>query len=303
MQERPIGPLTEALHELGLNVEYLNNPGFPPLQVWGKQPTAHEVTIDGSVSSQFVTALLMAGPLMGGLTVHVRGDLISKPYVDLTLALMETFGAKVIRTGYSSFEVKDCPYVSPETYFIEGDASGATYFAAAAAIAGEVEIFGISKHTTQGDANFLKVLSQMGAEVIYKEDSVIVRKHALRGISVDMNSMPDAAMTLVPLSLFTDGPVTITNIASWRVKETDRIEAMVNEMSKLGVSVESGSDFISLDGSVRNHEEVEFATYKDHRMAMCMSLIALDRQIRIQDPECVKKTFPNYFNLLQSVSH
>ncbi|MCR5536729.1 MAG: 3-phosphoshikimate 1-carboxyvinyltransferase [Succinivibrio sp.] len=303
MQERPIGPLTEALRELGLNVEYLNNPGFPPLQVWGQQPSSHEVTIDGSVSSQFVTALLMAGPLLHGLTIHVRGDLISKPYVDLTIRLMETFGAQVKRTGYSSFEVADSPYVSPETYFIEGDASGATYFAAAAAVAGEVEIFGIGSHTTQGDAGFLKVLEQMGALVEYKEDSVVVRKHRLDGIEVDMNAMPDAAMTLVPLSMFTQGPVTITNIASWRVKETDRIEAMVNEMSKLGVKVKSGKDFISLDASSRNSEEVEFATYKDHRMAMCMSLIALERRIRIQDPDCVKKTFPNYFSLLQSISH
>lgn len=302
MLERPIGPLTEALKDLGLRIEYLNNSGFPPLLIWGSRPKSHEVTIDGSISSQFITALLMAGPLCGGLKVKVTGELISKPYIDLTLDLMHKFGADVKRTGYSTFEVTDKPYSSPKSYFVEGDASSATYFAAAAAIAGKIEIFGLSSTSCQGDAHFIDVLEQMGATVKRTEDSVEVKKGKLKGIEVDMNAMPDAAMTLVPMALYTDGPVTIKNIASWRVKETDRLEAMSNEMKKLGVKVTTGSDYISIDAKERNSEIPSFATYNDHRMAMCMSLIALDRDIEIQNPSCVNKTFPTYFKLLRTVA-
>lgn len=305
MMERPIGPLTEALKELGLNIEYLNNDGYPPIQIWGHKAERHEVTIDGSISSQFTTALLMIAPLMGGLKLHIKGDLISRPYVDLTIKLMDKFGCKVKRTGYSSFEIPSGKYVSPGNYFIEGDATGATYFSAAAAVAGKVEIFGIGSDSGQGDLCFLNILEGMGAKVSRFEDYVVVQKGEgkLKGIEVDMNNMPDAAMTLVPLAMFTDGPVTIKNIASWRVKETDRIAAMAAEMNKLGVQIESGSDFISVDASTRNDVVPVFNTYNDHRMAMCMSLIALDRDIEINDPECVRKTFPNYFSLFSTVSH
>ncbi len=222
MFERPIGPLTEALKSLGISIEYLNNAGFPPVLIHGGQVSGHEVSIDGSLSSQFITALAMAAPLCGGLKITVKGDLISKPYVDLTLKLMEKFGVKVKRQGYSVFEIPSAVYESPETCFIEGDATGATYFAAAAAVAGEIEIFGIGRDSVQGDAKFFDVLEQMGARVQRLEDSVIVSKGPLKGIDIDMNAMPDAAMTLVPLALYTDGPVTVRNIGSWRVKETDR---------------------------------------------------------------------------------
>lgn len=302
MMERPIGPLTEALKSLGLNIEYLNNDGFPPLRIRGGQVKTHDVTISGETSSQFISALLMAAPLCGGLNIRISGDLISKPYVDLTIALIEKFGAKVKRNGYREFCVEGGGYVSPEAYLIEGDATGATYFAAAAAIGGELEIYGLPKDSVQGDIRFIDVLEQMGADVQRTESSVIVRKSKLHGIDIDMNAMPDAAMTLVPLALYTDGPVTIRNIASWRVKETDRIDAMVKEMSKLGVKIESGEDFISIDASVRNDATPAFDTYNDHRMAMCMSLTAFDRDIIINDPECINKTFPTYFTTLGSVS-
>lgn len=302
MMERPIGPLTEALKSIGLNIEYLNNDGFPPLLIRGSEVTSHEVSISGTTSSQYISALLMTGPVCGGLKINIVGDLISKPYVDLTIDLIEKFGAKVLRNGYKEFEVLPTGYISPSTYLIEGDATSATYFAAAAAIAGEVEIYGLSKNSVQGDFKFFSVLEKMGAKVTYLENSVIVKKDKLHGIDIDMNAMPDAAMTLVPMALYTDSPVTIRNIASWRVKETDRIQAMVNEMSKLGVCVSSGNDYISIDASQRNNITPSFDTYNDHRMAMCMSLVAFDREININDPECINKTFPTYFNLLNSVS-
>ncbi|MBW7570547.1 3-phosphoshikimate 1-carboxyvinyltransferase [Succinivibrio faecicola] len=302
MMERPIGPLTEALKSIGLNIEYLNNDGFPPLLIRGSKVNSHEVSISGTTSSQFISALLMTAPVCGGLKIKIVGDLISKPYVDLTIDLIEKFGAKVLRNGYKEFEVLPTGYTSPTTYLIEGDATSATYFAAAAAIAGEIEIYGLSKSSVQGDFKFFSVLEQMGANVTYLENSVIVKKDELHGIDIDMNAMPDAAMTLVPMALYTDSPVTIRNIASWRVKETDRIQAMVNEMSKLGVCVSSGNDYISIDATQRNNITPSFDTYNDHRMAMCMSLVAFDREININDPECINKTFPTYFNLLKSVS-
>lgn len=302
MMERPIGPLTEALRSLGINIEYLNNDGFPPVRIRGAVPKVHEVTVSGSTSSQFITALLMAAPVCGGLKIKIKGDLISKPYVDLTVKLIEKFGAVVSRNGYSEFTVEGTGYTSPGSYLIEGDATGATYFAAAAAIGGELELYGLPEDSVQGDIKFLDVLAQMGAKIKKTESSVIIKKSKLHGIDIDMNAMPDAAMTLVPLALYTDGPITIRNIASWRVKETDRIEAMVKEMSKLGVKVESGEDYISIDGSTRNDVTPTFDTYNDHRMAMCMSLVAFDRDIVINDPECINKTFPTYFNNLKSVS-
>ena len=301
MMERPIGPLTEALRSLGISIEYLNNDGFPPVRIRGGVPKVHEVTVSGSTSSQFITALLMAAPVCGGLKIKIKGDLISKPYVDLTVKLIEKFGATVTRNGYSEFTVDGTGYTSPGSYLIEGDATGATYFAAAAAIGGELELYGLPEDSVQGDIRFLDVLSQMGAKIKKTENSVIIRKSKLHGIDVDMNAMPDAAMTLVPMALYTDGPVTIRNIASWRVKETDRIEAMVKEMSKLGVKVESGADYIRIDASTRNDIIPSFDTYNDHRMAMCMSLVAFDRDIVINDPECINKTFPTYFNNLKSV--
>lgn len=304
MMERPIGPLVEALKEVGIHIDYLNNDGFPPVQIRGGTPSAHELSIDGSLSSQFITALLIAAPLAGGLKIKVSGDLISKPYVDLTIKLMERFNVKVKRRGYSEFTVDaDAHYVSPKSFLIEGDATGATYFAAAAAIAGQVQIYGLGNDSTQGDFAFFEVLERMGARVERHRDYIVVaHREPLNGICIDMNAMPDAAMTLVPMALYTKSPVTITNIASWRVKETDRIDAMATEMRRLGVKVEAGADYISIDGSKRNAEIPVFNTYKDHRMAMCMSLCAFDRDIVINDPECVNKTFPTYFRDLRLIS-
>ena len=301
MFERPIGPLIEALKSMGCNIEYLNNDGFPPVQIRGSRVKKHQVTIDGSTSSQFISALLMAAPICGGLEINVQGDLISKPYVDLTISLIEKFGAKVKRNGYNTFTVDGGGYASPEVYLIESDATSATYFAAAAAINGELELFGLPLDSVQGDFRFFEVLKTMGAKVSYSEHAVTVKSGTLKGIEIDMNAMPDAAMTLVPLSLYTKEEIVIKNIASWRVKETDRIEAMATQMRKLGVKVQCGDDYIALDASSTNEESPVFDTYNDHRMAMCMSLVAFNRDIVINNPEVINKTFPTYFNLLNTV--
>lgn len=298
MMQRPIGPLAEALKSMGCSIEYLNNDGYPPLAIKGSVPAVHEVGISGSTSSQFISALLMAAPLAGGLKLKVEGELISKPYAAMTVRLMERFGAEVKRDGWRSFAVSAKGYVSPGSFVVEGDASAATYFLAAGAVAGSVTVKGLGRDSVQGDARFADVLAEMGADIKWGENEVTCSKaDQLHGIEIDMNDMPDAAMTLVPLALYTDSPVVVKNIASWRVKETDRILAMATEMRKLGVKVESGADYIALDASVREDgmELPCFDTYNDHRMAMAMSLAAFDRAVEINDPDCTSKTFPGYF--------
>lgn len=298
MMQRPIGHLVEALRAMGCKIEYLKNEGFPPLKIEGTAVENAQTVIDGSASSQFISALLMTGPcLKGGLKLKVAGTLISKPYVDLTISLMEQFGAKVKREGYEFFEVLGTGYSNPPEALIEGDASSASYFMAMGAIAGPIVIYGAGSKSEQGDLKFADVLSQMGADIKVNEDCIIVNKSNLHGIDIDMNDMPDAAMTLIPLCLYADGPVAVRNVGSWRVKETDRIAALAKEMRKVGVKVEEGPDYLVVDGSVRNREIPQFATYDDHRMAMCLSLVAFDRPVLIEDPDCTKKTFPGYFEV------
>ncbi len=305
MLQRPIGALVEALQSMGCSIEYLQEPGYPPLRITGSSANALEVAVSGSTSSQFISALLMAAPLTSGLTVRVRGELISKPYVAMTLRLMERFGARVQANEDLSFTVAGGGYRSPGSFQVEGDASGATYFLAAGAVAGRVTVHGIGRSSVQGDARFAEVLEQMGAVIEWGDNCVTASRGAspLHGIEIDMNDMPDAAMTLVPLALYTDGPVVVTNIGSWRVKETDRIAAMAAEMRKLGVRVETGADYIAVDAANRSAgEELPcFATYNDHRMAMSMSLAAFDRAVVICDPGCTSKTFPGYFELFSGI--
>ncbi|WP_308498727.1 3-phosphoshikimate 1-carboxyvinyltransferase [uncultured Anaerobiospirillum sp.] len=270
-----------------------------------------KLEVAGNTSSQFISALLMIGSLIGRkLVLEVKGELISKPYVNLTCELLKRFGVLVKNNDCQSFEVCPQHLQSPGSYLVEGDASGATYFLAAAAIAGEVKVTGFGSDSIQGDALFVDVLKDMGAIVEKGSDYIKVSSSGkLRGVDIDMNDMPDAAMTLVPMAMFTSSPIIIRNIESWRVKETDRIAAMANEMRKLGCDVYEGRDFIKIDANVPNVQNVkeagtliDFDTYNDHRMAMCMSLIALDRTVVINDPDCCKKTFPDYFERLASVS-
>ncbi|MFC7336536.1 3-phosphoshikimate 1-carboxyvinyltransferase [Haloferula chungangensis] len=306
MEERPIGHLLDALRQLGADVSCEKNEGYPPLRIQGKALEGGRVTIDGSVSSQFLTAMLMAAPLVTGeVVIEIKGDLVSKPYIDITLALMKSFGVEVVNDHYKSFKIPaGQTYRSPGQFLVEGDASSASYFLAAAAIrGGEVTVTGIGENSLQGDTAFAQVLADMGAQVTMAADHIKVSRHGrLRGIDQDMNRIPDAAMTIATTALFADGPTTIRNIANWRVKETDRLAAMAAELRKVGATVDEGEDYLTIEPPTQlRHAEIE--TYNDHRIAMCFSLVALsDTPVTILDPGCTSKTFPTYFDEFARIS-
>ena len=303
MHERPIGDLVDALTALGARIDYLGQPGFPPLDIHPADLAAGGTTrVNGNVSSQFLSALLMALPLVGGGTVEVIGELISRPYVDLTLNLIARFGVTVERDGYARFTVPaGSHYVSPGEIHVEGDASSASYFLAAGAIGGgPVRVEGVGRDSIQGDVHFAAALAQMGAQIEMGPDWIEARAPAggrLRAVTLDCNAIPDAAMTLAVAALFADGTTRLEQIASWRVKETDRIAAMVTELTKLGATVESGDDFIAVTPPARLTPLAAIDTYDDHRMAMCFSLASFAVPVRINDPRCVAKTFPDYFDV------
>ena len=308
MHERPIGDLVDALRQLGANITYLGKEGFPPLRIAPAKPQGDSVQVRGDVSSQFLTGLLMALPLTGKtLKVEVVGDLISRPYIEITLAMMARFGVIVQRDGWHSFTVAaGSRYVSPGVMFVEGDASSASYFLAAGAIGGgPVRVEGIGRNSIQGDVRFIEALEEMGAEATSQDDNYIeVEASAdkkLKAIDLDCNHIPDAAMTLAVVALFAEGTTTLRNIASWRVKETDRIAAMAAELRKLGAVVEEDAHLIRITPPA----QIKFAeidTYDDHRMAMCFSLAAFGSGIRINNPQCVAKTFPEYFERFDEVT-
>jgi len=304
MHERPIGDLVDALRQAGADIAYTGTPGFPPLRIGpGAIRVGGRVTVRGEASSQFLTALLMALPLTGtGITVEVVGELISKPYIDITLNLMARFGVDVGRDAWRAFHIPlGARYRSPGEVFVEGDASSASYFLAAGAIGGgPVRVEGVGRDSIQGDIRFAEALRAMGARVEAGPNWIEARAPAderLRGIDLDANAIPDAAMTLAVAALFAQGRTVLRNIASWRVKETDRIAAMATELRKLGAEVEAGDDFLSVTppAAVRRGD-VSIDTYDDHRIAMCFSLACLGGlPLRINDPGCVAKTFPDYF--------
>ena len=324
MHERPIGDLVDALRQIGANVECLVNEGFPPLKIYpanllpphfspppqpsplkgeGVNPSSSNPTIKirGDVSSQFLTALLMALPLTKlRATIEVVGELISKPYIEITLNLMAKFGVHVTREGWQNFTIAaNSNYTSPDEIFVEGDASSASYFLAAGAIAGIVTVEGLSKNSIQGDIKFADALKLMGANIEYNANNVRSERRmdiGLQGIDLDCNHIPDAAMTLAIMALFAEGTTTLRNIASWRVKETDRIAAMATELRKVGAIVEEGADYIKITPPAQLIPNAVIDTYDDHRMAMCFSLVSLGGvPITINDPKCVNKTFPDYF--------
>ena len=305
MEERPIGALVDALREAGAQIEYLKREGYPPLVIVANGLTGGRVTIDGSISSQFLTAMLMASPLaQADTTIVVEGELVSKPYIDITLHTMTQFGVVVENQGYKQFLIQgNQRYQTPGHFLVEGDASSASYFMAAAAIkGGNVKVTGIGKGSIQGDVRFADVLAAMGAVVEWGEDYIIVGKGRLHGIDMDMNHIPDAAMTIATTALFAEGKTAIRNIYNWRVKETDRLHAMATELRKVGATVVEGEDFIEITPPAQlQHAAID--TYNDHRMAMCFSLLALGPAgITINDPKCTAKTFPDYFEKLQSIS-
>ncbi len=310
MHERPIGDLVDGLKQLGAQVVWLGQEGYPPLALQPAQLAAERVSVRGSVSSQFLTGLLQAAPLVARdkpLTIDVEGELISRPYVEITLNLMERFGVVVQRDGWSRFVVQPGQrYVSPGRIAVEGDASTASYFLAAGALGGgPVRVVGAGKRSIQGDVKFADALAVMGAEVVWGEDWIEARAPAsgrLKAFDLDLNHIPDAAMTLSVAALFADGPSTLRNIGSWRVKETDRIAAMAAELRKLGATVEEFPESLRVTPPARLHAAV-IDTYDDHRVAMCFSLATLGGPyVRINDPMCVKKTFPEYFQTFAGIA-
>jgi 3-phosphoshikimate 1-carboxyvinyltransferase len=318
MHERPIGDLVDALRQLGAQIDYLGYPGYPPLGIRPVQLNeSRHVTVRGNTSSQFVTALLLAAPLVGReLTIEVTGELISKPYVEITLNLMQRFGVGVERHEWSRFTIPaGARYRSPGRIYVEGDASAASYFLAAGAIAGltgggPVRVHGVGRGSIQGDIQFSAALERMGAKVTMGDNWIeaaagvdAARNGRLSAIDGDFNHIPDAAMTLAVAALFADGPSTLRNIGSWRVKETDRIAALARELRKLGAQVVEGDDSLAITPPPLLTGGAVLDTYDDHRMAMSLSLAALGGvTVRINDPECVRKTFPDYFQVLRTIS-
>lgn len=313
MHERPIGDLVDALNAIGTRIAYTGVAGFPPLHIQRGQLHSRRIQVRGNVSSQFLTALLMAAPLMAkheAVTIEVIGELISKPYIEITLNLMQRFGVTVARDGWQSFTVAaGAQYQSPQTIHVEGDASTASYFLAAGAIAGgPLRVEGVGKDSIQGDVRFVEALQQMGAGITLGDNWIEVSSNGvLKAIDADFNHIPDAAMTIAIAALYAEGTSTLRNIASWRVKETDRLSAMATELRKLGATIEEGSDYLRVTPPAQL-KPATIDTYDDHRMAMCFSLAALDgaarrgTTVRINDPQCVAKTFPDYFTVFAQIA-
>ena len=326
MHERPIGDLVSALRHLGCKIEYLGNDGFPPLRLmprsFEKLQLAQPISVRGDVSSQFLTALLMALPLVADndIYIDVVGELISKPYIEITLNLLAKFGVQVKRDGWQRFTIPGgSRYHSPGDIHVEADASSASYFIALGAISScaeegkYIEIIGVGANSIQGDIRFIDAARMMGAEIHTTHNTLRIARGAsgtswpLRAIDLDCNHIPDAAMTLAVMALYAEGTTTLRNIASWRVKETDRIAAMACEMRKLGANVEEGSDFIKITppATLSDWKCASIHTYDDHRVAMCFALAAFNpakKSIRILDPKCVAKTYPEFFEDLFSLA-
>jgi 3-phosphoshikimate 1-carboxyvinyltransferase len=305
MEERPIGDLVDALRQAGAHIDYLKRDGYPPLKILADGLAGGRITIDGRVSSQFLTAFLMASPLaLTDCSVSIKGDLVSKPYIDITLKIMTAFGVQVENLDFRTFLVKGGQnYRSPGSFLVEGDASSASYFLAAAAIkGGRVRVKGVGRGSLQGDVQFAHVLAAMGAKITWGEDYIEAERGKLHGVDMDMNHIPDAAMTIAITALFAKGTTVIRNVRNWRVKETDRLAAMATELRKVGATVVEGEDFIEIRPPERIHSAT-IDTYNDHRMAMCFSLAALgDVPITINDPRCTSKTFPDYFDQFRSLA-
>ena len=322
MHERPIGDLVDALRQLGCSIDYLGDEGFPPLRLrpgLGALKLDALIQVRGDVSSQFLTALLMALPLVArcDIEIEVVGELISRPYIEITLNLLKRFGIHVQRQGWQRFTIPaGSQYQSPGDIHVEGDASSASYFIALGAIAASatgrngIEIGGVGGASIQGDIRFMEAARMMGAQIDSTPNSLHISRGQpgkgwpLKAIDLDCNHIPDAAMTLAVMALYADGTSTLRNIASWRVKETDRIAAMACELRKLGATVDEGVDYLKITPPVR-WQTAAIHTYDDHRMAMCFSLAAFNPAqlpIRILDPKCVAKTFPDYFEALFAVA-
>ncbi|NIG99193.1 MAG: 3-phosphoshikimate 1-carboxyvinyltransferase [Buchnera aphidicola (Periphyllus acericola)] len=303
MKNRPIKHLVDSLIQGEAKISYIQRKNFLPIKTNG-QFKGGTITLNGSISSQFLTALLIAAPLSLKKTkILIKGKLVSKPYIDITIKMMKSFGVIIKNFNYKFFLINgNQKYISPKKYFIEGDASSASYFLSAAAIkGGTVIIKGVGKKSIQGDIKFCSILKKMGAKIYLGKNFIQCTKNKLKSIDMDMNDIPDAAMTIAITALFSNGTTNIRNIYNWRVKETDRLYAMATELKKIGAKVEEGKDYLTITPP-RKFKKVEIETYNDHRIAMCFSLISLSgTSVTILNPNCINKTFPNYFKDFLSI--
>jgi len=305
MRERPIEHLVDALLVLGAEISYSGKPGCPPIKLKGGLVYGGDVSIRGDISSQYLTALLMALPLAANdSNITISGEQVSKPYLDITLGMLKTFGVTAIHKNHQTFSVPgNQAYTSPGNFLIEGDASSASYFFGAAAIGrGPVRVHGLGKNSVQGDYQFLDIIELMGAKVDRADEWTDVTGGELHGVDVDLNHIPDAAMTIAAMALFAKGRTVIRNIYNWRVKETDRMHAMAEGLTRLGATVQTTKDSITIDPP-KEIQAATIDTYGDHRVAMSFSLAALgNAPVTINDPDCTRKTFPNYFDVFKSLS-
>ncbi|QJC35767.1 3-phosphoshikimate 1-carboxyvinyltransferase [Enterobacteriaceae endosymbiont of Donacia sparganii] len=305
MKERPIKHLVDTLRNGGAIINYLEKKNFPPIHIKGGFQGNNSITIESSISSQFLTSLLIISPLIKADTlIKVNNNLVSKPYIDITIKLMKIFGVYVKNYNYKYFKISGQQnYISPGEYLIEGDASSASYFLSAAAIkGGTVKLKNINKDSIQGDIKYVNILQKMGAIVYYGKNYISCTKNILKSINMDLNDIPDVAMTIAVTSLFASGITTIKNIYNWRVKETDRLKAMSNELKKTGAKIITGLDYIIIFPP-KYIKETIIETYNDHRMAMCFSLLSLsNKSVSIINPNCTSKTYPNFFKEFKKIS-
>ncbi|MEE8269062.1 MAG: 3-phosphoshikimate 1-carboxyvinyltransferase, partial [Nitrospinaceae bacterium] len=294
--------LLMCLRQMGLKAESLQGNGCPPIKIHGGKPQGESVTLAGDKSSQYLTSLLLSAPYFQNDTViNIEGELTSKSYVDITLDIMQTFGVSVLNEFYRKFTIPAGQHYRARSYAVEGDASSASYFFAAAAVTGgEVSVTNLNPDSAQGDIHFPDALEQMGCEVKRSGERITVFGNPLRGITIHMNDMPDVVQTLAVVALFAEGKTTMTGIANLRIKETDRIAALANELTRLGASVAAGEDFLIIEPGT--HQPAEVETYDDHRMAMSFAVAGLGIPgVKIKNPRCVDKSFPNFFERFQEL--
>ena len=302
MRQRPLADLLDCLTQMGVKAVSANGNGCPPIDIAGGEVPGGDIQLAGDKSSQYLTSILLSAPYFKNDTcIHIQGDLTSKSYADITLDIMKTFGVHVDNESYQRFKVKAGDYYKAQTYQVESDWSSASYFLAAAAVTGgEVTLTDINPHSVQGDAQFTSVLEKMGCRVEKKANALHIKGNPLRGITINMNNMPDAVQTLAVIALFAEGETVIEGIGNLRIKETDRISALANELTRLGAGVEAGEDFLIIRPGDYKGAEVE--TYDDHRMAMSFAVAGLKIPgVRIKDPKCVEKSFPDFFQRFEKL--
>ncbi|GIX41044.1 MAG: 3-phosphoshikimate 1-carboxyvinyltransferase [Leptospiraceae bacterium] len=296
MRNRPIRDLVEALKQIGVDIE-TSYKGTPPVKIKSGRWKKNRISISGKTSSQFISALLLAAPLTEQeIEIFVVDEVVSKPYIDMTIHLMKEFSVNVINENYKYFKIYPQQYQSPKKFWIEGDATAATYFYTAGLISGPVKIKGLNSNSIQGDIHYLDIIKQLGGIIEYDSQSITVKKgNTIKGISIDMNAMPDAAMTLAITGLFSTSSIEIFNVENLRVKESERIRGLCNELRKFGAIVEERKDGLKVYPPEKLKEKPRIETYRDHRMAMAFSLGCYLTEMEIIDPDCVKKTYPDYF--------